>query len=298
MAVIAAIWVVWGGAGCDEISARRSVQEANREYEKGHFEQAASLYEEALGKAPHLDTAHFNAGLTYKKMFRPGVKTPENMAIAKSSAEHFAKYLEKFPDDAKIVDMMTSVWLESGDYESALNYWERELAKTPKNTEIIGILAGINRQAGDFDKAIEWHRRQIEIESDPRAKAGGYKDIGKLIASRLPHAKAHEIIGHERLKLVDTGIAALQKAAELDPEDPDVQTSLGFLYGQRALAHGATWAQMIEVASARHHYKKWSALTKKAREAEEQQAPSQDNPAPTPTSDQSAGNQAAEAAGG
>lgn len=254
------------GAGCEEISARRAVQEANREFEKGRFSNAAELYEEALRKAPHLDTAHYNAGLTYKKMFRPGVTTPENMQIAKAAAAHFAKYLEKFPEDNKIVDLMTSVWVESGDYQSAMAYWERELAKNPKNMEVMSILAGISRQAGDWDKAVEWYRRQVEADPDPLTKAGAYKDIGKLIASRL-RGKTHSVLGQERLTIADTGIEALQHAAELTPDDAEIQTSLGFLYGQRALAQSSTWAQMIEVASARHHYKQWSALVKKEQEA-------------------------------
>lgn len=271
LAVIAAIWVLVGGAGCEEIRARRAVQEANKEFEKGRFSKAAELYEEALRNAPHLDTAHYNAGLTYKKMFRPGVPTPENMQIAKAAAEHFAAYLQKHPEDTKIVDLMTSVWIESGDYQSALNYWERELAKNPKNTEVMAILAGISRQAGDWDKAIEWHRRQVDADADPLAKAGAYKDIGKLIASRL-RGKTHKVLGYERLLIADTGIEALQKAAALTPDDAEIQTSLGFLYGQRALAQSATWAQMIEVASARHHYKKWAALNKKEQEAKAQEA--------------------------
>lgn len=266
LAIIAATWILVTGAGCEEISARRSVQEANREFEKGRFSNAAELYEEALGKAPHLDTAHYNAGLTYKKMFRPGVNTPENKQLGETAIAHFAKYLEKFPEDNKIVDIMTSLWVELGDYQSAIGYWERELAKNPKSMEIMSILAGISRQAGDWDKAVEWYRRQVDADPDPRTKAGAYKDIGKLIASRL-RGKTHTILGQERLSIADTGIEALQRAAELTPDDAEIQTSLGFLYGQRALAQNSTWAQMIEVASARHHYKQWSALVKKEQEA-------------------------------
>lgn len=266
LAIIAATWILVTGAGCDEISARRAVQEANREFERGRFSNAAELYEEALRKAPHLDTAHYNAGLTYKKMFRPGVTTPENMKLAEAAAAHFDKYLEKFPEDNKIVDLMTSVWVESGDYQSAMDYWKRELAKNPKNMEVMSILAGISRQAGDWDKAVEWYRSQVEADPDPMTKAGAYKDIGKLIASRL-RGKTHTVLGQERLAIADTGIEALQHAAELTPDDAEIQTSLGFLYGQRALAQSSTWAQMIEVASARHHYKQWSALVKKEQEA-------------------------------
>jgi tetratricopeptide (TPR) repeat protein len=263
--LVAALWLGLGGAGCQEISARRAVQEGNKLYERGEFAEAAQSYEEALQLGPHLDTAHFNAGLTYKKMFRPGFEDAENVALAKKAAEHFLAYLAIHPTEREIVALLTRVWNDSGDYDSALAYWQRELDKEPSNTEIIGILAGINRQAGNHEKAMEWHLRQVEIETDPMAKAGAYKAIGNLMVSRL-RGRVHEIRGFERLKIADTGIGMLQKAAALAPDDPDAQTALGFLYGERALAQPTTWAQIAEVAAARHHYKRWSELNKKAQQ--------------------------------
>lgn len=268
--ILALSTLLWG-VGCQEINARRSIQEGNKEFEKGRFEQAAQHFEDALKLGPHLAIAHYNAGLTYKKMFRPGFDTPENMAYAKKASEHFQAYLEKHGQDRDIITLLTRVWTESGDHASALAYWEAELSKDPSNTEVIGILAGINRQAGDYDKSVEWYERQVEVEADAHAKAGAYKAIGTLMSSRL-RGRNHTIIGDERLAIADQGIGALQKALQLVPDDIDSQTALGFLYGQRALAQSTTWAQMIEVASARHHYKRWSKLNKEAQAKAEAEA--------------------------
>ena len=279
--LVAALWLGLGGAGCQEINARRAVQEGNKQYERGEFAEAAAMFEEALALAPHLDTAHFNAGLTYKKMFRPGFQDPENIALAKKAAEHFLAYLEVHPTEQEIVALLTRVWNDSGDYDSALAYWQRELDQEPSNTEIIGIMAGINRQAGNFDKAMEWHLRQVELETDPQAKAGAYKAIGNLMVSRL-RGRVHEVRGFERLQIADTGIGVLQKAAALAPDDADAQTALGFLYGERALAQPTTWAQIAEVAAARHHYKRWAELNKKGQQPAADPAA---DPATEPASD-------------
>lgn len=270
--VLTVIWLSVGGAACQEISARRAVQEGNKEYERGNFQKSAELYEEALQtEGSHRDIAHHNAALTYKKMFRAGDEDPANLALAKKAADHLLAYLKAHPKEREMVTLLTRVWNDSGDFESALAYWERELLKDPENTEIIVILAGTNRQAGNFDKAKEWYLRQAEIEKDPLGKAGAYKAIGNLIVSRL-RGRAHEIIGLERLQLADSGIEVLQKAAELAPEDADVQTALGFLYGERALAQSTTWAQIAEVAAARHHYKRWAELNKKASQEQSEPA--------------------------
>ncbi len=258
-----------GGMGCEEIGARRGVQEANRLYERGKFAESAARYEESLKVAPHLDTAHFNAGLAYRKMFRPGVQTPENLEVAERATYHMAKYIEMKPeaeDVDRVIALMTRVWNESGNYKAALGYWGGELEKDPKNTEIMGIMAGINRQAGDWEQAIEWHLKQVEVEEGAKAKANAYKAIGTLLVSRL-RGRNHEIIWHERLQTADSAIAALQKANELVSDDADIETSLGFLYGQRALAQLPSWAQVVEIATARHHYKRWVELNKKAQAA-------------------------------
>jgi tetratricopeptide (TPR) repeat protein len=287
--VLTVIWLSIGGTACQEISARRAVQEGTKEYEKGNFKKAADLFEEALRiPGSHADVAHYNAALTYKKMFRAGDPEPANLALAKKAADHFLAYLKVHPTEQEIVNVLTRVWNDAGDYDSALSYWERELLKDPQNTEVIGILAGINRQAGNFEKAKEWHLRQVELETDPQAKAGAYKAIGSLMVSRLK-GRAHEIIGLERLKLADEGIEVLQKAAELAPEDADVQTALGFLYGERALGQSTTWAQIAEVAAARHHYKRWAELNKKATQEQADPASPAPGEAPKPGAGTGAG---------
>ncbi len=261
--VLTVIWLSVGGTACQEISARRAVQEGNKEYEKGNFKKAAELFEEALQLGPHLDTARFNAGLTYKKMFRAGDTEPANLALAKKAADHFLAYQKNHPTENELSTLLTNLWKDAGDYESALAYWERELLKEPENTELIGILAGLNRQAGNLEKAQEWYMRQAELETDPLAKAGAYKAIGSLLESRL-RGRQHEITGVERLKIADAGIVAMQMAAELAPEDPEIHNALGALYNARTFAQPTTWAQVVEMTDRQHHWKRSVELNKKA----------------------------------
>ena len=77
--------------------------------------------------------------------------------------EYHQKYLEKNPGAAQVVAMTTKLWIDSGQYQLALDYWEARKAKDPRNAEVLGILASINRQAGKaafffacFAGAIVW----------------------------------------------------------------------------------------------------------------------------------------------
>src|SRR5262245_34402469 len=79
------------GAGCEELSSRREIQQANKKYAEGKYREAANMYEEALARTPDLPIGHHNAGLAYHKLFQPGEESPANRAIAEKAAEHFVR---------------------------------------------------------------------------------------------------------------------------------------------------------------------------------------------------------------
>jgi tetratricopeptide (TPR) repeat protein len=261
--------------GCEELSARRQVQKANKHYAQGRFSKAVEEYEAALGKA-ELPIGHHNAGLAYFKLFKAGIETPENLAYAARATDHFQKYLVAFPDDTQIIGLMTQVWLDSGQYEKALAYWEQELVESPKNTEILAYLASINRQAGNWEKAVEWHYRQYEAESAPDGKVAALVDVAKLIWHKLQDKET--LTGLERIRVADIGIGALQQAAEMEPESIDVHRYLASMFQLRAMGQGASWAQAVDRASSQIHQSKVIDLTKQR----EQQKPADDAPADAP----------------
>lgn len=242
--------------GCDELSARSKIQEAGKLYQKGKFEKACPLYDKVLdiSDAPAVrEVAYYNGGICYHKMFRPGRDTPENMHVAKRATFHFGKYLERHPEDRTIVGLMSQIWMDSGDHQSAINYWEREHAKNRKDTEVISILAGIYRQTGDWQTAVEWYYKEADVHESPAAKTGAFLKVANLMANKL--LRRDEIFWEERLKYADLGLTAAQKAEALSPDNLDVQQSLGALWRFRGEAHQAVWAQLIDRANARYHYR-------------------------------------------
>jgi tetratricopeptide (TPR) repeat protein len=251
-------------AGCDELSARREVQQADRLFYEGRYSQAAERYERALALAPDLMIGHHNAAINYYKIFLPGDERPENLELARKAAHHFQRYLESDPDDQRIIHLLSKIWVDSGDYQSALGYWEGVLAKDPRNRSVLLQLAEINRQAGRHAEALEWLYRRVESEEQDEGKVQGYLDIAKLQWSRL---NRREVVDLERIAIADEGIAALQKASAINPDHIDVHGYLGSLYQLRSLAHGAAWARFVDAASQRHHQLRAVELTKKAQAA-------------------------------
>jgi len=247
------------GSGCEELESRRQIQAANKKYAEAKYREAADLYEEALARTPDLCIGHHNAGLAYHKLFQPGQESPENRAIAERAAAHFMTYLECEPGDQKVITLLTTIWLDSGQYDKALAYWSQILAKDPESRDVIEKLANINRQAGNYEKAREWHMKRVALEAEPGGKVKAYLDIAQMEWSRL---QKPELVDVDRLAVCDIAIAALQKAEVLDPKHALVQSLMGSLYQHRSLGHGAHWAKAVEAASQKFHQARFTELRK------------------------------------
>lgn len=270
LAALTAVLMALGAAGCDELSARRTIQKGDKLYTQAKYKEAIEKYEEALGKSPDLDIGHHNAALAYYRLFQPGDDSTENMGFAEASARHFLAYLEQNPKDTKVIQLLTQIWLDSEQFEKALAYWEGVRAKDSDNPVVLARLADINRLAGRHDKALEWLSKRVDMETDTAGKVRGFIDIAQLQWSRLTKP---ELVDEERLRVADSGIAALQKAYELNSENPQIQSLMGSLYQFRALAHGASWARTVDAAAQRYHQIKAVKMTR-ANEPKDDKDPS------------------------
>lgn len=249
--VLAAVLVVaFASTACDELSARRSIQKGDKLYGQAKFSDAIGKYEEALGKSPDLDVGHHNAALAYYRLFTPGDPSPENANYAAKAAEHFLAYLEKNSTDTKVITLLTQIWIDSEKFDTAIAYWESVRAKNPDDPIVLARLADINRLAGRFDKALEWLEKRVEVEKDEAGKVRGYVDIAQVQWSRLTNP---DLVDAERLVVADSGLAALQKAWKINQDNQLIQSLMGSIYQFRSLAHGASWARVVEAAAQRYH---------------------------------------------
>lgn len=298
--------------GCDALDGRARNKKANRLFRETKFIDAAAEYERAL-KTVDDPTIHYNLGLAYSKVFKPGLDDREdtkdvderdvlldvqgsfvcnsipqtkpltrqvcvkpgdkrfdacdeknvcassykcqkvelcsinNDAIADLAATHFGVWLKANPTDAHTRAIMTQVWIDSSQYEKAIEYWEALLEKKPKDPEIMGSLAGINLKAGDWRKSIDWFQQVAEVSKDESAKVSAYQFIGNVAWSKL---NSKTLSSEESVELADYGIGALQMAAELQPKNPKLFGLMGSIFNFRSLAHGSSWAAGLDRAKA------------------------------------------------
>lgn len=278
-----------GLAGCDELKARRKIQDGNRLYNEGRFGEAADVYEQALEIESDIEIGQHNAALANFRAFTPGDDSKANQMYAQQAIGHFEKYLEYQPDDTEMTGFLTTIWLDSGKYELALDHWQRELSKDPTNRDVLREMARINLAAGRHTETVKWIEKRADLEDSNEAKVKAYLDIAKIQWSRL---RKPDVVDYERLQAADIGIGALQKASELDPDNAMVQSYLGSLHELRKLAHNSGWARAVDGASERFHKLKWTAIRKKADEArkKEQEKAGGDETTPEKSSDEDEGN--------
>ncbi len=345
IAVISA--VSFGSMGCDELDGRNRTRKGNRLFRETAFIDAVAEYEKALTQVDD-PIIHYNLGLAYSKVFKPGLDKPvrlglkgtfacdaipkvtyENLQVcvkeddrrfddcddknvcassyscqktdicvlspeqlAEAAATHFLVWLKANPKDDDTRKQMTQVWIDSGQFQLALDYWSGLLEKKPGDPEIMGNLAGINLKAGDWRKSIEWYTKVAEIATDPSNKVGAYQFIGNVAWSKL---NSKSLTAVESIELADRGIGALQKAADLSPKNPKLYGLQASIFNFRALAHGDSWASAIDRASAQDLQRRSRVLAEEAKKA----AAGEGAPAPvTPTPSPSATGGSAEKAGG
>jgi tetratricopeptide (TPR) repeat protein len=306
-------------AGCESLDGRSRNRKANRLFRETQFVDAAAEYEQAIKKVDD-PTIHYNLGLAYSKIFRPGLegkimldvagspgctaipgvvpvskqvcvkpddkhfaecdeknvcpssfkcaKTDlcalDDAALADLAAQHFLVWVKSHPDDAETRGIMTQVWMDSSQFPKAIEYWQSLLAAKPNDPEIMGALAGINLKGGDWRKSIEWYNKVAEISTDTSAKVAAYQFIGNVAWSKL---NSKTLGGLQAVELADRGIGALQKAAELQPDNPKpvgLQASISNFRGQ---AMGASWAGAIDRTSAQDLQHSSRVLRDKAKAA-------------------------------
>lgn len=256
-------------SSCSELEARRTIQKADKLYEDGKYSEAIKLYESSL-KDSELATGHHNLAIAAFAAFQPGIDTPANLEYAKKASEHFQAYLKKKPDDQEIIELLTTVWLDSDQTDTALAYWEEQRKADPKSTRALRKLGSIQRMAGNYEEALKWDYARVELATDPKDKVRALVQIGQLQYSRLTKAS---MIDDERLAVADSGIAALQQAVELQPENPNLHSLMATIYQFRALAHQAGWARGIDIASQRYHHLKRKELADAAKAKTAAEAP-------------------------
>jgi len=260
-------------SGCSQVGVLKgqmALKDANQLYQRQDYKGSAAKYEEAIAANPELGDAYFYLGNSYDNQYRParrGEATNDQLIekaianyklaveraptpIVKQRALQFLvnaygpeklndpsqqepilrQMIEMDPSDPNNYFVLAGVYEQNGDYEQAEQLLVKAREVRPNDPAVYTTLAAYYNRQGEFDKTMEaLHARAEKEPNNPEAF---------YIISTYYWDKANKdftVPQPQRVKFVQEGYKAVDKAIQLKPDYPEALTYKGLLLRQEAL---------------------------------------------------------------
>ncbi len=245
-------------AGCSKIEARGEIKKGNEFFKAGNYAGALAAYQNAERLDPGQPKIKKFIGLTYMLMVQPGSKHPKDIEFATKAMENLQAYVKTNPEDKKANEYLVSMYLQADRYDEAIKFYEQRLQQDPKDTKAIQSLAAMYFKKGDFDKGFEWLQKRATMEPN---NPEGYVMIGVQAWDRSYHFPDVDVA--TRTRIVDMGLAAVDQALKIKPDNFDALTYINLLYREKAKVETDPAKQQEDVATADRYRQQALDLRKK-----------------------------------
>jgi len=184
------------GAGCAKLQARDNLNKGVRAFRDAHYENAVTYFKQAVELDPDLTTAEIYLATAYSQQFIPDGRGDDNAKYAQMAIQTF--------DDVMKHD--------------------------PNNVNAIAGLASIYQNTHELQKAHDYYMKYAQLDS---MNAVPFYAIGSL-DWLIVYDKNNKLSTEEQIKVVDEGLANIDKALALDPNYDDAMSYKNLLYRLKA----------------------------------------------------------------
>lgn len=240
-------------SGCSQIGvlkAQMAFKDANQEYQRQRYREAAAKYEEAIAANPDLTEAYFFLGNSYDNQYRPArrgegendqliEKAISNYKIAAQRAQDpnikrlalqylvnaygadklndpsqqepiLRQMIEMEPNEPSNYFVLANVYEQNGDYEQAEQLLLKAREVKPNDPSVYTTLAAFYNRQGDFDKTME--ALHARAEKEPNNPEAHY-----MIATYYWEKAYRDFTTPQadKVRFVRDGLQAVDKAIEL-----------------------------------------------------------------------------------
>jgi tetratricopeptide (TPR) repeat protein len=234
-------------AGCsggtdpvNRLKARLQLKEGNRSYLAGQYESAVRSYDMALHYVPQLAPACLHRAYSLEALSRASERLAERQRLAAEAVDSFEKYLDmidhgavgldsRAPGRERIEERILTLLVASEQPDEAIRHLQARHAKDPRDTSALEMLSRLEIECGRLDEALRWQRKRVELAPQDADALYGLGTFVWLLTYRdagLDSAK--------RAALLDEGLAALQRALEIRPDDYETLIYVNLLYREKA----------------------------------------------------------------
>jgi len=186
---------------CAKLQARDNLNKGVRAFRDAHYENAVKYFQQAVELDPELTTAEIYLGTAYAQQFVPGGRGEDNEKNA----------------------------------QMAIQTFENVLRRDPNNVNAIAGLASIYQSLGQTDtknltKSHDYYMKYAQLDDKNPVPFYAIGSLDWLIVYDKNNPPADE----EQGRLIDEGLANLDKSLALNPDYDDAMTYKNLLYREKA----------------------------------------------------------------
>jgi len=204
--------------GCQKLKARDELNKGVQAFKNAQYPVAVEHFKTAVELDPAFPTARLYLATAYMQQYIPGADSKENNQMADAAKEQFMKVLEQDPKNEVGIASVASLYLNQKKWDEAQQWYEKLVAINPKNADAyysIGFIAWSKWYPAYGAARVNLGMKQ----EDP----GPIKD--KKVKAELKE---------KFLPVINNGLAALDKALEINPEYDDAMAYENLLVRERA----------------------------------------------------------------
>lgn len=249
-------------SGCNKVRARVELKKGNAFYQQESYAKALPQFQKGLELDPAATFAWRSVALTALALYRPGEAGKQNSEYERVAIEGFEKYLEDYPEDAKIHEYLLTMYVNAKQYDKAMAVIDERIQATPEKTaELEGMKVNILTQAGRLDQAV-----QLAQRVPPERRPDVLHSVGVSAWDKVFRDPSLDQAGRE--KLVELGLASEKQALELRPDFIDAMIYYNLLFREKAKLTSDPFQRQEYIDQALVWQKKAIELRKKSQPAQ------------------------------
>src|SRR5262245_18014045 len=204
--------------GCNQLKARDHLNKGVQAFTNAQYPEAVEHFKTACELDPGFAAARLYLATAYMQQYIPGADSPENNKMAQAAFDNFKKVLDQEPKNSLAMASIANLNLNQKKWDEAQSWFEKLIAVEPNNADAyysMGFIAW-----SKWYPAYGTARANLGMkQEDP----GPIKD--KKVKAELK-AKWEPVI--------NAGLAALDKALQINPDYDDAMAYENLLIRERA----------------------------------------------------------------
>jgi tetratricopeptide (TPR) repeat protein len=213
MAALAAL-----NSGCNQLKARDQLNKGVAAFTSAQYPEAVEHFKTAVDLDPGFISARLYLATAYMQQYIPGATSPENDKMAQAAFDNFKKVLDTEPQNTTAIASIASLNLNQKRWDEAQQWYDKLVAIEPNNADAFYSMG--------FIAWSKWYT----VYGTARANLGMKQEDPGPIKDK----KVKEELRQKWVPVIDAGLAALDKALQINPEYDDAMAYENLLVREKA----------------------------------------------------------------